>query len=336
MPYKSPVQTIIFGSPGTGKSYKIDKEILPALEIDRTSENCIKTVFHPEYTYGDFMGKLLPFSNKGKVEYNYYEGHFLKALAQAYKNRLKNDTDPLNVVLVIDELNRGNSSAIFGTIFQLLDRDERGWSSYEITISELEHTKLLNLMDVELKKESYNSNGKLTSAEYYFGKDQIPQETLFKLTKKIKIPPNLSIIATINTSDTSIYYMDSAFKRRWEWEFLDVQNSREDAKNRKFYYDNKTNWVDFVDKLNKFINNSYKFIRKIEDKQIGYWFIKGNTISKEQIRNKLMFFIWDSVFSNTKKPLVELLNMEEKDLVTFGDFTNQTDTFVKKIIEYKG
>ncbi len=189
MPYKSPVQTIIFGSPGTGKSYKIDKEILPALEIDRTSENCIKTVFHPEYTYGDFMGKLLPFSNKGKVEYNYYEGHFLKALAQAYKNRLKNDTDPLNVVLVIDELNRGNSSAIFGTIFQLLDRDERGWSSYEITISELEHTKLLNLMDVELKKESYNSNGKLTSAEYYFGKDQIPQETLFKLTKKIKIPP---------------------------------------------------------------------------------------------------------------------------------------------------
>ncbi len=130
--------------------------------------------------------------------------------------------------------------------------------------------------------------------------------------------------------------MDSAFKRRWEWEFLDVQNSREDAKNRKFYYDNKTNWVDFVDKLNKFINNSYKFIRKIEDKQIGYWFIKGNTISKEQIRNKLMFFIWDSVFSNTKKPLVELLNMEEKDLVTFGDFTNQTDTFVKKIIEYKG
>ncbi|ALB43043.1 hypothetical protein AA650_23595 [Anabaena sp. WA102] len=83
-----PIQKIIFGSPGTGKSYRIVTEIIPNdLDIGKENpENIIKTVFHPEYTYGDFMGKLVPITKSGKVEYNYYEGHFLKALSQAYKN----------------------------------------------------------------------------------------------------------------------------------------------------------------------------------------------------------------------------------------------------------
>lgn len=123
-----PVQKIIFGSPGTGKSHMIKAEILPTLGIgSENKENVIKAVFHPEYTYGDFIGKLLPITRAGKVEYNFYEGHFLKALAQAYKNLIsahdKSGTkisEPENVVLVIDEVNRGNSSAIFGTVFQLL------------------------------------------------------------------------------------------------------------------------------------------------------------------------------------------------------------------------
>ncbi len=124
---KSPIQKIIFGSPGTGKSYRIDHTIIPnqlGIDKDKNPENIVKTVFHPEYTYGDFMGKLVPMTKAGKVEYHFYEGHFLKAIAQAYKNILsaKEGENTRNVVLVIDEINRGNSSAIFGTTFQLLDQ----------------------------------------------------------------------------------------------------------------------------------------------------------------------------------------------------------------------
>jgi 5-methylcytosine-specific restriction endonuclease McrBC GTP-binding regulatory subunit McrB len=83
---KIPLQKILFGSPGTGKSYKIDHEIIPE-DLGITSrENVIKTVFHPEYTYGDFLGKLVPITKKDRVEYNYYEGHFLRAISRAYKN----------------------------------------------------------------------------------------------------------------------------------------------------------------------------------------------------------------------------------------------------------
>ncbi|WP_368013640.1 hypothetical protein [Laspinema palackyanum] len=145
-PIQSPIQKIFFGSPGTGKSFKINDKIIPGLGINESvnPENVIKTVFHPEYTYGDFMGKLVPLTRSKKVEYNYYEGHFLRALSQSYRN-IKDAHDkegntqqePKNVVLVIDEINRGNSSAIFGTIFQLLDRDENGWSSYELNLTHL-------------------------------------------------------------------------------------------------------------------------------------------------------------------------------------------------------
>ena len=93
-----PIQKIIFGSPGTGKTHMIKAETLPSLGIDeeKNPENVIKSVFHPEYTYGDFMGKLLPITRAGQVEYNFYEGHFLKALAQAYKNITLHTTEILN------------------------------------------------------------------------------------------------------------------------------------------------------------------------------------------------------------------------------------------------
>ena len=148
----SPLQKILFGSPGTGKSFKIDNVIVPKLltiDKEKNPENVIKTVFHPEYTYGDFVGKLMPLTTSdGKVEYKFYEGHFLKALAQAYKNILspKEDEEIKNVALVIDEINRGNSSAIFGTIFQLLDRGKDGWSDYGINFSDLEFQTIISLI----------------------------------------------------------------------------------------------------------------------------------------------------------------------------------------------
>jgi hypothetical protein len=190
----TPIQKIIFGSPGTGKSYRVENQIIPKQLNITDQSNIIPTVFHPEYTYGDFMGKLMPLTDdNGKVEYKYYPGHFLKALAKAYKNIItsciqfekdkKDETDKYkkeinknrqdeftieekstleqkhkniikkveNVVLVIDEINRGNSAAIFGTVFQLIDRNKKsGWSQYPITISDLEKIGLLQ--EVGLKK----------------------------------------------------------------------------------------------------------------------------------------------------------------------------------------
>ena len=154
---KSPIQKILFGCPGTGKSYKIEHTIIPALGLTNTSPNVIKTVFHPEYTYGDFMGKLVPITKDRRVEYNFHPGHFLRALVQAYKNLInaydkqKNEVNnPQNVVLVIDEINRGNSSAIFGTVFQLLDREIKeelkGWSSYSISLTEIEFNQFSFLL----------------------------------------------------------------------------------------------------------------------------------------------------------------------------------------------
>jgi 5-methylcytosine-specific restriction endonuclease McrBC GTP-binding regulatory subunit McrB len=136
-----PLQKILFGSPGTGKSYQIRAIATEQLgiELDKTTKtlaNTVKTVFHPEYTYADFMGKLLPQSQGANVIYKFYPGHFLQILGKAYQGLIHGKND--HYLLVIDELNRGNASAIFGTVFQLLDREGDHWSSYEIDLSDLE------------------------------------------------------------------------------------------------------------------------------------------------------------------------------------------------------
>jgi len=338
------IQRILFGSPGTGKSYRVAEEL--KINVTETPENVIKTVFHPEYTYGDFMGKLVPITRSGKVEYSYYEGHFLKALAQAYKNLItvhdkqgKKIAEENNVVLVIDEINRGNSAAIFGSVFQLLDRDDDGWSGYAVNINQIDFLKLLSLIGVTF---SYDDRGGIETYTLKPHEGVTKLETLQKkitflhfdlVNRTIKIPPNFSIIATMNTSDSSIYYMDSAFKRRWDWEFIDVDG--EPVKAEGIAFKTRDEWKKFVEKLNKFIKDNHKYIRGIEDKQIGFWFIKDEPINKSAIQNKLMFFIWDSVFSRDKKPLIELMfdksSKEHDELITFGDFAKKVDLFISKI-----
>ena len=392
-----PIQKILFGSPGTGKSHRIKNKYAVNLEIEINSENYVPTVFHPEYTYGDFMGKLMPLTNeKGTVEYKFYAGHFLKALGMAYKNLIsaslqyekakKEVLDKFkkeisitrqdefttehiielekryalisrkiqNVLLVIDEINRGNSAAVFGTVFQLLDRKNTGWSDYPIALSDLETKTLLKELGLHqeersgntryIRKESSNSKEEILEEKEYkailesitFGLDD---KDKFDLNRNyIKIPPNLSLLATMNTSDNSIYFMDNAFKRRWDWEFVDVDDDdqRESVANRKvmLYGIEKCTWVELVGKLNEYIRSKHKDIRKIEDKQIGYRFINEETITEEHLKNKLMFFLWDSVFGNNKKPLADLLGVAESEIVTFGQFTRkeQVENFVDKIL----
>lgn len=384
-----PIQQILFGSPGTGKSHRIVKQEqggkLFDLGIEKDSENHIATVFHPEYTYGDFMGKLLPLTvrdkeedEKSKVTYNYYEGHFLKALAQAYRNIIiaflnqsseantedEEDSDPQistvivskvqNVTLIIDEINRGNSAAIFGTVFQLLDRvtdisnPNFGWSAYTIQVSKMEFNKLTELVGLKWEEETKSKDKKVVKYRFDYKKTSRSKPPVKELNEwleilkikeyQIKLPPNLSLFATMNTSDNSIYFMDNAFKRRWDWEFVDVDDDaqRESVAHRKvmLYRTEKCTWVEFVGKLNDYIRSKHKDIRKIEDKQIGYRFINEEVITEEHLKNKLMFFLWDSVFSNNKKPLAELLGISESEIVTFGQFTRkeQVENFVDKIL----
>lgn len=354
----TPVQKILFGSPGTGKSHKVDNHILPNTLGITSSENKIKTVFHPEYSYGDFIGKLVPNTKEnGKVEYKFFEGHFLLALAKAFENIHKAyDKDGVkvkdieNVALVIDEINRGNSSAIFGTVFQLLDRDDDGWSSYDINITQLEFIKLLKLIGV---KFGYDANQEISEYKLkpFDGvamlstlQGKIPYLRFDLVNRKIKLPPNLSIVGTMNTSDNSIYFMDSAFKRRWDWEFIDI-NPVEDTHfqliDSRLPTIDRVLWHKIVNSINNFIKSNSDRIRRVEDKQIGYYFIKGEVISHEAIRNKLMFFLWDSVFGNDKKPLLDLLNssplretnlIHKAELVTFGDFTRFYEEFISAII----
>ena len=370
-------QRILFGSPGTGKSHRIVHELLPLLGIENESENVIKTVFHPEYTYGDFMGKLLPITNAGKVEYRYYAGHFAQALAQAYKNLLDiNDCDaPNKVALIIDEINRGNSSAIFGTTFQLLDREDDGWSSYSITLSELEFVELLKLIGLKTRMgiktsadsdyiefdpldKNHTTDANLPKVVQYslrggnWVQDYASRnnQSLVKncridlATRCVRIPSNLSIIGSMNTSDNSIYFMDSAFKRRWGWEFVDWDDESKIPEAKYASELNETGWKHLVRNLNYFLKSKHEYIRGIEDKQIGFYFIKewmdGGSVSEESVRNKLMFFVWDSVFQRDKKPLLELINRErdddsqlrKSDLVTFGDFCQHHNGFVNALL----
>ncbi|AFZ24981.1 hypothetical protein Cylst_2784 [Cylindrospermum stagnale PCC 7417] len=347
-----PIQKILFGSPGTGKSYKVREIAKQELGIEwneqtQSLKNTIKTVFHPEYTYFYFVGKLLPRTDgSSSVIYKFYEGHFLRALGLAYKKIIDGTNE--NVLLVIDELNRGNAAAIFGAIFQLLDREDDYWSTYEVNLSELEIVGLWRTMGsviinehITLDSSSFSSVTNLAEKYLRENNNYNALRVLENLKNgSITIPHNLSIIATINTSDESIYYLDSAFKRRWDWEYIDAPNSKSKIPDEikditvimwfddgcVIYY-----WSSLVIKLNEFIKSKHESIRRIEDKQIGWWFLKAdenNEITHSAIRNKLMFYLWDSVFAKDKRPLEELLG---KKLITYADFANLSYEFVDKI-----
>jgi len=356
-----PRQLIIFGPPGTGKTFRVHGKsknregkflydpdsYATKLGIPEDAENrIVNAVFHPEYTYGDFMGRLQPLSQPdGKITYRFRPGHFLIALAEAYNTTSYQDDsdDHGNVLLVIDELNRGNASAIFGPVFNLLDRDDEGRSSYPITLPEMEFNCLLYLIEGITNVLPSGKFFQKEGTEVTFPWSQYPKLRKLGLTAgegndevatyKITLPPNLYVMATINTSDESIYYMDSAFKRRWDWEYM-----HEDGKIKSPNIDGLTHeldWSNFRQKLNSFIRSDGATGRKLDDKVLGNRFIKGidengtKTMNARDV-SKVFFHLWDSVFARDRRPLEEFIGSDVR-LRTFSDFIERADGFIKKV-----
>lgn len=252
-------QTILYGCPGGGKSHKVSK----FLEERGVAEKFqIRTTFHPDTDYTSFVGCYKPSMKDGNIEYNYSAQVFTEAYVKAWKNPEE------SVYLIIEEINRGNCAQIFGDLFQLLDRDKNtGISQYPIKADK-------DLADY-LRRED------VLGAEHEGIKDG-----------KLRLPSNLIIYATMNTSDQSLFPMDSAFKRRWDWEYVPIDYS---ANKDSFHFtikigDAEYSWIKFLENVNDKITK----VTHSEDKQMGNYFIK-KSISQEEFVNKVMFYIWNEV-----------------------------------------
>lgn len=259
-------QKIYFGSPGSGKSWTIKKKyelkkVGDDYEIDEEKiKRVVRTTFHPDLDYTQFVGcyKPVPIEDNNKISYKFVPQAFTDAYVKAWRDL----THPY--YLIIEEINRGNCAQIFGDLFQLLDRNKNGYSEYPI---KADHD-LRNYLEEQLTDDSEGiRDGKLC------------------------LPPNLSIIASMNTSDQSLFPMDSAFKRRWSWEYVPIQY--DEPKSSAFTINipgSPQKWVDFLKKINKIILEK----TDSEDKQMGNFFIKGD-IDETEFKDKVMFYLWSEI-----------------------------------------
>lgn len=264
--------TIVYGAPGTGKSYFVKK-----LGKDNKAE-IIRTTFHPDMDYASFVGCYKPYKKDDDLTYEFVPQAFTNAYVNAWKNPEK------KYYLIIEEINRGNCSQIFGDLFQLLDRDENAFSLYDV--------------DADTDLASYLCK---KFADCYH--NDMPE--VVKSGKKLKLPCNLWLLATMNTSDQSLYPMDSAFKRRWEWKYIPLEKGIPDkyiTVDTSYY-----SWSVFLDKINSKIAEA----TQSEDKKLGFWFLDApdNSISVDTFVNKVVFYLWYDIYKDRqydeRSPFVE-------------------------------
>jgi len=321
-----PLQRIFYGAPGTGKSNTIK------CDVDKKGLPRVRTTFHPDSDYSTFVGAYKPTSvevpvmtiigkeqvpvvnakPEKKIVYEFVPQAFLKAYTGAWKDQDK------PFFLIIEEINRGNCAQIFGDLFQLLDRnDETGLSDYPISPDE-DIQKFL-LTD---KKFGFAA---LTDEQ----KAAIPEEVL---TGELMIlPKNLHIWATMNTSDQSLFPIDSAFKRRWDWQYMPISDGRKGWKidaNGKQY-----DWWQFLQKMNNQIGST----TNSEDKKLGYYFCKakGDTIDAETFVGKVIFYVWNDVFKDFAEEAGDLFKDTDGSLLSFNKFYSVGDDGRAKVIEEK-
>lgn len=297
-------QVIYYGAPGTGKSHKIKAQLEGV-----PKENIFRTTFHPDSDYSTFVGAYKPTRGKrplyglnggltvrlksdgnelseDTITYKFIPQAFLNAYMQAY---MKPDE---NVYLIIEEINRGNCAQIFGDLFQLLDRDENGVSEYTIKA------------DVDLRA---------------FLEEQLDEVNPGIKDGELCLPSNLYIYATMNTSDQSLFPIDSAFKRRWDWEYEPIKYKNTDWK--IVIANTEYSWVSFQRKVNDEILSA----TSSEDKMLGDYFVNPSdgVITYKVLLNKILFYLWNDVCKDGEGDIFKISETED---VSFSELYGDRGT----------
>ena len=335
------LQVIYYGAPGTGKSFTIDNTV--------HDENSVRTTFHPDSDYASFVGAYKPTmenvpinsiygesvqfatgknghpGTEKKIVYKYVPQAFLKAYVAAWSNLDK------PYFLIIEEINRGNCAQIFGDLFQLLDRNNAGSSSYAIHADE-DISQFLSGDNKGFASLSDDQKDAIRSfmLEKDNGKTQAVGQDILD-GKLLLLPPNLYIWATMNTSDQSLFPIDSAFKRRWNWKYMPIEYSPLDKKTQlpidwKFKIgDNLYSWGQFLSKINPEIYT----LTESSDKQMGYFFAKADNatgiISEDVFLNKVLFYLWTDVFKDFDVSSELFINKKANRSLRFTDFFEDSE-----------
>lgn len=323
------LQQIYYGAPGTGKSYEIN-------EITKTYP-VIRTTFHPDSDYSTFVGAYKPVMTQvnlrdvsghivmenskcvkeERITYKYVKQAFLKAYLASWK-KYADGGETLNPqFLIIEEINRGNCAQIFGDLFQLLDRADNGFSTYPIeadTDLQTEISKAFSEGGEFSLGEEFNIEGVVSG---YSGITEAVKEG-----RVLLLPNNLYIWATMNTSDQSLFPIDSAFKRRWDWKYVKITDAKKEWKIK--CGSEECDWWTFVTEINKKIAKE----TSSDDKKLGYFFCKpdknGNTISEDKFVGKVLFYLWNDVFKDSDTSLFKVGEYTEE--ATFEAFYNDDNT----------
>lgn len=279
---------LLYGVPGCGKSFHVESEY----ESKITTEQCkVRVVFHPDYTYSDFVGQLMPVlkevpnaqeeeKKEEKLQYEFVPGPFTKIIKTAYAEPEQ------KCLLIIEELNRGNAPAIFGEIFQLLDRKDDGESKYGI----------------------YNAD----IAKYAYGGLPENQGKAIDViaNKPIKLPPNLTIVATMNTSDQNVFTMDTAFQRRWQMKHIPNRFTGDSLDDKtinhvaKHLPNSDISWGVFAQTVNKKMHTANLGFGGTDDKSLGVYFATDNDLNDaERFAEKVLKYLWDDAFKLGRQAL---------------------------------
>lgn len=338
-----PLQQIFYGAPGTGKSHAIN-ELTAGKDV-------IRTTFHPDTDYSTFVGAYKPTTKpvpvitvigteavpvrdkngkemmEDKIVYEYVSQAFLQAYVAAWRKYcdVQEGEEPMDEFLVIEEINRGNCAQIFGDLFQLLDRGDEGFSEYPIK-ADSDMKKLLEkeFEGLEIKnKEGINT--------LFKGDKDIVAEVL--AGDVLLLPNNLYIWATMNTSDQSLFPIDSAFKRRWDWNYVPIS----DAGKKWMIEVNgaQYDWWKFLEAINdKVYHATYS-----EDKKLGYFFCKAKdgVISADKFVSKVIFYLWNDVFKDSEFE-GDTFKDEDGEKLSFDKFYSVENNQVKvngtKIVKF--
>lgn len=288
---------LLYGVPGSGKSWTIEHEYCkPDSVVERL-------VFHPDYTYSDFIGQILPaVADDGQVSYKFTPGPFTNILRESYQHPDK------EYILIIEEINRGNAPAIFGEVFQLLDR--------------------------KVEIHDINDDGyPIGTSEYGITNTNIAEEMYGKERKneKIRIPSNLSIIGTMNTSDQNVFTLDTAFQRRWEMRLIENDFANVDpAFANAEILDTTVTWKNFCVEVNKIVVGNSARMTSAEDKRLGTYFVHLRDLNFDDNMGDLKEY--DAL--RKKESIGNLTEDEKEQIAIIREAMKQNRKFPEKVIKY--